>query len=212
MHSTTLRPRTLSRIAAAAVLLGCAAAVPAHALSISVVPSASVVESGGTVDLAVVVDGLDAADEIVGSYDLDLVFDPAAFAFTSIVYGSAFGPADLVFAGETVSAGRVDFSLLSLLDDGELGALQGNSVTLATLAFRAVAPGSGTFSLDPLSFPGIAVNGVGAALLEFATITGATVRVNARVEVPEPATAPLALLALAAVAAMRTRRLARGQD
>lgn len=196
----------LQRTLGAALLSLGLAAAPAHALSISVVPSTTSAESGAAVSMSIVVDGLDAANEIVGAFDLDLVYDATLFDFGAATFGSAFGDPSLRFEDAIASPGRIDLFLLTFLFDDELAALQGDSVTLATLGFVARAPGSGTFALDPQAAPGIAVNGYDAALLAFDAVNAATVRVTPPVNVPEPSSALLAALGLFGVLGARAAR------
>lgn len=199
--------RRATRSVAAAVL-ACVVAVPAHAVSIAIVPSVASVDTGGTFSLDIVIG--DLGDQVVSGFDLDLVYDATLFNATGVDFGTGLGPdASLQFPSFALGAGRIDFSNLALYSDAELAALQGTSVRLARLNFGAIGAGSGLFSLDAKTAPGILAIGRDALPLEFASVGTATVQATRPSAVPEPGTAGLALCALLAAAAVR-RRASRG--
>lgn len=201
-------PRRAARSLAAA-LLACAAAVPAHAASIAIVPSVTAVDTGGTFSLDIVIG--DLGDQIVSGFDLDLLYDATLFSATAVDFGTGLGPdASLQFPSVVFGAGRIDFANLALYSDDELAALQGTSVRLARLSFGAIGAGAGLFSFDATTAPGILATGRDALALEFASVGTATVQVSRPTAVPEPETAGLALCALLAAAAVR-RRASRGE-
>jgi hypothetical protein len=187
-------------------LLGCCLgllllpAAEAGAVSIALLPSLSSVGVGDALGLEVVIAGLgDGVAPSLGSYDLDVSYDPALLSFGSVEFGSLLGgPADSLQSAAG-GAGVVDFAELSLLSPAELDALQGGSFTLATLHFTAIGAGASSLSVTQA----LAGNGVGRPLT-VESVAGARVVAGA---IPEPAAAALfGLGALALVHSLRARR------
>jgi ABC-type thiamin/hydroxymethylpyrimidine transport system permease subunit len=187
-----------------ALLGGLAAAPhPAAAIRIGFVPVAQTVGLGANVAVDVVVSGLEAGggDEIVAAFDLDVSYDPLVVAATGVSFGSALGALGLeVLTGFDLATlpGVVDLAALSLLADADLAALQGDSITLATLQFSAVALGTSALVLLPAAPFGIDVKGAANAILTFETVETGAIHV-----VPEPST--LLLLAAGLLGLARRR-------
>lgn len=135
---------TLSTLLAAACLVG--PALPAQAgLVVSLNPSATSIAVGSTVNVDVVISGLSSAGEIVGGYDLDILFSSSVLSAISGVNNSApwGGPVeDPGFIFDNSTPGQVYISLLSFLLDDDLATLQGDSITLATLTFEGDSDGA----------------------------------------------------------------------
>jgi hypothetical protein len=135
-----MRRRRLLTALAAAALLGLAER--AGALTLSLEPALQSVPPGPVV-LTLVASGLDT--DVVGAFDLDLSFDTARLALSSVDFGSALGtpgavPAELISSFSAVG-GTLDLAAISLLGESDLDARQGDSITLATITFEALAPG-----------------------------------------------------------------------
>jgi len=165
----------------------------ASAVSISLTPDQPSVSVGGSVTLTLEVSALGGA--AVGTFDLNVSYDATRFALNSVSFAGALGDVGL---GEQLvdvvnSVGNVNVASVSLLDPGELAALQGDPVVLVSFVFDAAAPGSGAFG-----FGALLLGDAFGAPLAIGTQTGATV------DVPEPALA--LLLALGAVALVRRGR------
>ncbi len=141
--------------AAAAVLRP----VPASAVVIGFAPPSPLdVIAGVPVDVDVIVSDLGGG--IVSAYDLDVTYDPGFLTATGVVFGPDLGDPfffQVLESSDRSIPGLVDFAALSLLSDAELAAIQGPSVTLATLQFDALA--SGPTSLALLFGPGNDVKG-----------------------------------------------------
>jgi hypothetical protein len=191
------------------------------AIDIKVNPSAQDVDLGHQVNVTLVISGLtDLAPPALGSFDLDVLFDPAILSFGSASYGDpALGdqldPTGLagVVTSTTPGVGSVNLFGLSLEDAISLNALQAGQFTLGTLIFNAIGAGSSPLGLrlNDLSDAG------GAALT--ADASGGTVRVQGPVAVAEPLTVLLVGSGLVGrqVSAVLRRRLKRirftqGQD
>jgi hypothetical protein len=131
----------------------------------------------------------DSSAPPIGTFDLDVLYDPAILGFAGVVFGDPDlgDQLDLSGAGSLTEvdasvAGSVNLFQLSVDSPAEL-ALQAGSFTLATLTFEALGLGASVLSVsdlilgDPLGDP------IGGFSLVTRTLT----------VVPEPAPAALAL-------------------
>lgn len=158
---------------------------------------------GGSVSYELLLDNPDA---ILGAFSLDLAFNPDVLHFVPAASpGAQFGPylgdpalEAIGTAGES-SPGVLHLDEVSLLDAASLEALQGGStllpsLLLANLTFEGIGPG---------------VGGLGflAASVQLSDAVGNLLAVPALVQpgevdvIPEPASAALVVLALAACGA-----------
>lgn len=181
----------ICRLASAAFAMGLLLPGAAGAISIALDPAAQSVEVGDAVSVDVVFSGL--GGEVVSAYDLDVTYDPGVLAATDVVFTTQLGDELFfeAFNGFDLSApGLVDLAQLSFLTDDELFALQGgDTVTVATLEFQAVA--NGTTALDFVFDAFNDVKGRDAAVLPL-DATPASVEVGmppSEVPIPEPGAA-----------------------
>lgn len=184
---------------------------PAQAIRLDVVPSFTQKFVGDVFGVDVVVSGLDAATEVVSTFDLDVSYDPAILQALGVNFGAALGgglPNSVQF-GPFIGAGVIDFAESSLLLDADLDLLQGDSVTLATLSFRAI--GAGISSLEFIQDPFFILTGrfdaQGIPADLNPDVGGGRVQVDAR-QVPVPGV--LSLLGLGLIALALRWRLASG--
>ena len=195
-------------LSAFATALALCTALPASAITIELNPSSQSVSVGSTTTVDLVISGLgDGSAPSLGTFDLDVGFDPAVLDFSGATFGNQldlFGFGDLQFV--TPGVGTVNLFELSLESITDLDTLQTGSFVLATLSFDALASGSSALS--------IAVNALGDSLgdpLE-AEVTGGTIRSVGDVSpVPEPASLPLVgigILSMVALAMRRRRKIA----
>jgi hypothetical protein len=178
-------------------VLGLWGPTSASALNIDLVPGFQIVDPGDTFTLDIVVSGLEAVtpNEIVSAYDLDVTYNSSAFTATNVTFGSLLGSSLQNFSLATL--GVVDLAEVSLESDADLAVLQGDSVTLATLAFMASGSGGGNFNFVFNATNDI--KGNSAAVLDLTAGTAAVA------VTPEPGT--LVLLASGFACFMLHRRI-----
>jgi len=126
------------------------ASTAAQAITLSFEVSSSEVSVGSSVDVNVVISDLtDSAAPSLGTFDLDVLFDPALFGLAGVAFGDPVlgDQLDLFDMGSlsgyddsipgTVNVFEISFDLPGDLDD-----LQAGSFTLFTLTFDALAEGT----------------------------------------------------------------------
>jgi hypothetical protein len=200
-----------------------------HALFIDFLPSVTEATTGDSFGVDIVVGDLTSAGEIVSAFDLTIGFDASVIAATDVTFGAALGEAfffevledfligpGTTFGGVSYPLGQVNFAALSLLGDGALAALQGDSVVLATLSFTALGAGTSDLSFIPGLVPGVdGLDVKGSAILpfvpgilEFDSVGTGSVSVMAPpISVPEPGTWALLGVGLLAMGALRRRAI-----
>jgi hypothetical protein len=193
--------RTLVSLLSSCVVL-CAA--PAGAVAIGFVPSDQTVDLGAAVGVDLVISDLgDFTAPSLGSFDLDVIYDPAILSAPSVTLTPLLGDGSL---GETIEGvdvsipGIIDVFLVSLLLQQQLEALQPASFVFLNLSFDAIAPGTSALELTQL----LLGDALGAELVATAGSGSITVR-GPGTGIPEPSLAGL-LLAAALGVFTRQRR------
>jgi hypothetical protein len=174
----------LAKIAGLTLML---IALPSAATVLSLNPSASSVNRGATLEVAVAVSGLgNGVAPSIGVFDLDIAYDASILRLAGVSFGDP-GLLDQLDTGsgslyiDAPGAGAINLYGLSLEPDpAALDAYQASDFTLVILAFDTLAAGSTSLT--------ILVNALGDANGDAlaATIAGATVTVHSNVQVPEP--------------------------
>ena len=176
-----------------------------NALRLDLAPSSAQAQIPGTITLSLIAS--DLADQIVSSYDIAISYDPFLTAL-GLQFGAVLGgPADSLSGSDLSVLGSVTLFEVSLLGDDDLQALQGDSVTLATLTFAAASPGISSLQFDAVLMTGAADPGhpTTPSILD-PTLGGARIEVVPGV-VPEPGSLALLLAALfASTPVLRRRR------
>jgi hypothetical protein len=118
-------------------------------LQIALQSSAPSVAVGATFTVTIAVPGLEGVTppQIVSAFDLDVLYNSAILQLTSVTFGTQVGPS--LQATNTATPGVIDVAELSRQTDAALQILQPDTVTLVTLTFRALAPGTSVVSLAP---------------------------------------------------------------
>lgn len=179
----------------------------AAAVSVHFVPPSQSVALGSSVDVALAIDGLgNLSAPSLGTFDLDVAFDPSLLSFTSATFGDPglgdqldlFGLAS-VTSIDASNPGLVSLFELSLDAASDLNALQHGSFTLAALIFNTIGVGTSSLTVSRL-----VLGDADGVALAAATDSGSVQVVG--LSVPEPPT--LVLLGLGLVALARRRRQA----
>ena len=179
----------------------CLAVPRADAISIALAPATQEVLVGASFGIDVVVSGLgDGAAPSLGSYDIDLSFDPALLAFGNVSFGAFLGGPDLSLVSVVSASGLVDFAEVSLVPPDLIDTLQPGSFSLATVTFTAIAAG-----VSAVDFGAVLAGDSVGRRLPIGTLSPAQVVVS---PVPEPAAVAVFAIGVAIVA-WRERRNAR---
>ncbi|HPE70564.1 MAG TPA: PEP-CTERM sorting domain-containing protein [Candidatus Competibacter sp.] len=182
----------------------------AHAITLGITPSATMLTVGDSLSAEVVVSGLgDFAPPSLSVFDLNITFTPTTFGFTGVSFGSFLGDLGLgeAFSIEDTSIpGIVNLVEVSWLEaDGTtcffcippyLDDIQPASFVLATLMFDVLSPGPSDLTLSlnnntPLG------DGFGDPLPEVTIAAGPLITVQSGSQIPEPATISLLAFGMA---------------
>ena len=132
-----------------------------QAITIGINPMSQNTGIGNTVDVAVVISGLgDFASPSLGTFDLDIGFDPTILGFTGGTFGDpvlgdqldVLGLGSITVYSDTIP-GIVNIFELSLDSPDDLDNLQAGSFTLVTLTFDTLSLGNSSL--------GISINALG---------------------------------------------------
>ena len=161
----------------------------AAAISLTFQPLNSMVTSGDTIDIDVVVSGLIAADEIVSTYDLFVGYDASILSASAVNFGPYLD--DFLYPSiqydDMSEPGMLNFGEISFLFDDELAAIQPDSFTLATLSFDTIASGVSDLTFEPHPFFNVIdIKGRDAQILDITAYAGTVSVAEAPVSVPEP--------------------------
>ena len=137
--------KNVSLAAAVAVLL---AAAPVRALPlVTIEPTEQTVAVGDTVSVDIMISHLDPS-EAIGGFSLVVSFNDAVLQGASYAAGSALGAViDLGPGFGTGGSAPLELFFSSLEDPSDLADLQGESFSLATVSFTAVATGGSALRL-----------------------------------------------------------------
>lgn len=196
----------LAGAAIAALTLGVAAA---DAAVITVTPGQANLQPGDSVSVSIDISGLTAGGApSLGTFDLDLVYDPSILSFQSAAFGDQL---DILGLGSLQSAdggvaGTVNLFELSFDLASDLDALQADAFTLATLTFSATATGLSSLMVSLLALGDSDGNPLSAS------VRNASVAVSNASPVPLPGAAWLMLAGLFWLGMVSRRRFAAAVD
>jgi len=182
-----------------AALLASSAFQTANAYQLTFNPQTQSVAVGGNVAVDAVLSGLTSASQIVSAFDVSVDFNSSIVSFLSGTLGTNFG-ALASFANPTVSGSSISWNLTSAELDAALQGMQGDSVSLGTLNFNALAVGS-----SPLSYSYSDVTGLNSSALSPDLLTG-NITVTGTGPVPEPSTLMLLSLGVLGMLAAKRRK------
>ena len=144
-------------------------------------PGTQIVPNNSTFTVELVVHGLESLtpDEIVSAYDLTVLFDSSIIRVNSVSFGAALEPSFRSFR-VVGSTPQLNVAELSRETDPVLQTAQADSVTLATVTFRTIRPGSTALEFVPHPIFGQDLKGRSAQVLPL-PVSNTTVIVT-----PEP--------------------------
>lgn len=173
-------------------------------------PANQTVGLGESVEIAVRIGGLGHyAPDSLGTYSMDLVFDPTLLAFGGISFGDPVFGDQLALLFPSIqlsipSPASVTVMETSLDPAIMLDTLQEGEFTLATLWFTGISYGTSLVGVDPATL--LLGDSIGVPL-PVEALFGGSIQVSA---IPEPATWPLVACGIAALIALRKRAPAPG--
>ncbi len=120
-------------------------------------PDSSILSVGGTTNVSVQVSGLETnVAPSLGTFDLDVVFDPAVLDYVGALFGGVTPMGDQLdlsglgsLSGASfIAPGTVNFYEVSLDEALTLNAQQSDSFTLVTLYFQALNAGTSQIAIN----------------------------------------------------------------
>lgn len=176
----------------------------ANAISISFDPSVSVIDSGTSLDVDVLISDLGSfSTPSLGGFWLDVSFDETILEFNSATYSDALGIAGVeTDFFTTPGIGSVNLDNFSVLSESELDALQDSSFVLATVNFTGIGAGTSFLDLVLLEIGSAAGDVITSSVSE---ISG-SVEVQSVANAPAPFTLILLIPSFALMGMMRKRK------
>ena len=175
-----------------------------NAINIAAIPDSGAVAVGDPLNVDIVISGLEGVtpNEIVRSYQLDILFNNSVVSATNVLFGNFLAlnhPLTPFLQTSTILNDRVTILETSLWSDDVLDIAQPDSFTLASITFETIGAGSTSFEFLPFLNFGIDITGRSGNLLNVTPQTGnLTVR-----SVPEPSSLLLFIMGLSLILLVR---------
>lgn len=191
------------------------ASVPASAVPLTFSPAEVVgIAVGDIFKVDVKVSGLDAGGEVVSAFDIDILFNDVQLDLTLVELGLGLGDFSLFEAIESVdttAAGIAKLTVTSFLTDDDLAALQGDSITIATLTFAAAAEAEDfiRFGSGPIFQRNIVGRRAETLPVNVNQVCVGVGNGNDCRSVPVPVPAPIFLLGAGVLGLLASRRISR---
>jgi|ERR1019366_4936843 hypothetical protein len=201
-----MRKKVLGSVVMVVVVSGCST-VFADTITLSVFPSSQSVALGSQVNVSLQITGLgNQTAPSLGTFDLNLGFDPIILSFDSAVFGDSIlgDQLDPTGLGNTINFsspgfGTVELFDLSLDSASQLNGLQPASFILGSLVFDTIGIGTGSLNLTINSLGDADGNSLAA------NIQNGSADVTAVSSVPEPNSGLLLVTGAAIVVVIRMR-------
>jgi len=177
---------------------------PAAAVTLTLVPSPSTIQVGGTVSVDLLISGLaPSGPPSLGAFLVETTYNSSVLTYNSVVFAGFLGnpnnPLETDIVVNTGTPGVVSLEEDSFLSTAVLDALQTTDpFLLATLTFTGSAVG-----VSSLGFGAIDLSSAAGTSLTNPTLQGASVTVSS---IPEPGTLTLFVPFTAMVGAWRWRK------
>jgi len=163
-QSCSKRERAAKLSALVLAVAGTGAASSGHAEQIigyggpaelSIIPEVSSVQVGTTITADVSLSGL--SNQLIGSYDITVDFDPSLLSVSNVTYGSYLdGPDNSIQVTNTSVSSQVEAYEVSL---GSLANQTGSgTIPLFSITFNSLAAGTSALSFDPVANAGTLIS------------------------------------------------------
>ena len=180
----------------------------ADTTTISVLPASQTISLGAPVNIALSITGLgNLTTPSLGTFDLNLAFDPTLLSFSSVVFGDPLlgDQLDPTGLGNTLNfatqgLGTIELFDLSLDSPNQLNTLQYGAFILASVSFNTIGAGTSTVDLTINSLGDADGNALAAGL------QGGDVTVTNISAAPEPRSFVLLAMGLIVLATSQRRR------
>jgi hypothetical protein len=174
---------------------------------LSFTPSSQSVTLGSQASVDVVLSGLEEVglNEILSAYDVSFTYDDSILGYAGGTFYDLVG----ISPAAIISGGVISWNSTSFASDASLQSSQGDSLTLATVVFNTLSPGTSalSFSLDGHDLSGLTDPSTGFPEALAHDISSGSITVTSQNgSVPEPPTMMLMGLGALVMAGVKRRK------